>query len=186
MESVTSVLIVGQQLVVHNMIISYYGDGKGKTTAALGLALRASGYEKKILFAQFIKSPQSTTGEDRALKKIKFLEHKKFGLGFIGIKGDQRKFSEHSSAAQKGLEYVNSSIDAFDIVILDEIFGAIKGNLISSEQVLSMIKNSKKIVVLTGRPAIDSILKVSDLVTHMQNIKHPFDSGSLAAEAVDY
>lgn len=168
------------------MIISYYGDGKGKTTAALGLALRGSGYEKKILFAQFIKSPQSKTGEDKALKKIKFLEHKKFGLGFIGIKGDQKKFSEHRLAAQKGLEYVNSSIESFDFIILDEIFGAIKGDLINSEQVLSLVRNSKKIFVLTGRPAISSILKVSDLVTHMKNIKHPFDNGSLASEAVDY
>ena len=168
------------------MIISYYGDGKGKTTAALGLVLRASGYKKKILFAQFIKG-EFKTGEDEALKEIKGLARKKFGLGFVGIGGDTKRPDEHKAAAQKGLKYVSKNLDNFEVIVLDEIFGAVKGKLLCSEDVLKLLAKSKEIdFVLTGRPKIDELLAVSDLVSEIKKVKHPFDNGLTAKRGIDY
>lgn len=168
------------------VIISYYGDGKGKTTAALGLILRASGYDQKILFVQFIKG-EFETGEDEALGKIKNLTHKKFGLGFVGIMGDDRDHDEHKNAAIGGLRYVLDHLDSFDIVVLDEVFGAVHGGLIGLSEVLDLVKRCDKIdLVMTGRPKIDELINVSDLVTQMKSVKHPFDRGHAAKRGIDY
>jgi cob(I)alamin adenosyltransferase len=170
------------------MIITYFGDGKGKTTAALGLALRASGYNKKILFSQFIKSPKSITGEDKALKNIKNLTHRKFGLGFVGLLQDSHLIEEHRLAAANGLKYVKNKLKSYDIIVLDEILGAIRGGLIKSGEVEELIKNlpSGKTLILTGRPKYKKIIELSDLVTQMQEVKHPYRKGRLAAEGIDY
>ncbi|MFH1855237.1 MAG: cob(I)yrinic acid a,c-diamide adenosyltransferase [bacterium] len=170
------------------MIITYYGNGKGKTTAALGLVLRASGYGKKILFIQFIKSPKSITGEDKALKKIKNLTHKKFGLGFVGLFRDSHKISSHIQAAQKGLKYVFRNMGKFDIVVCDEILGAIKGGLIKVSEVEDLIKNfsKAKYLILTGRPKYKRLIDLSDLVSEVKEIKHPYRKGKLAIVGIDY
>jgi cob(I)alamin adenosyltransferase len=169
------------------MIICYYGNGKGKTTAALGLALRASGYNKKILFAQFIKGSLQS-GEDKALKKFKNITHKKFGLGFVGIKGDNRKLSEHRAAAQKGLKYIQKNGRKFDIIVLDEVFGAVKGRLIEESEIIDIIKNCspKTHLIFTGSPKIQQILDYCDLMSEMKNIKHPYQKGQLAQKGIDF
>ncbi len=170
------------------MIITYYGDGKGKTTAALGLVLRASGYGKKVLFAQFIKSPKSITGEDKALKKIKNLTQKKFGLGFVGLFRDSHKISSHIQAAQKGLNYVKSNMSRFDIIVCDEIIGAIKGGLIKVKEVEDLVKSfdSSKHLILTGRPKYKRLIDLSDLVSEVKEVKHPYRKGKLAIPGIDY
>jgi len=168
------------------MIISYYGKGKGKTTAALGSALRASGYGKKILFVQFIKG-DFPTGEDEALAKISNLTHKKFGLGFVGILGDERKLAEHQEAAQGGMRFVMENAENFDIVILDEVFGAIKGKLLDENSVIALLKAIKnQDLIMTGRPKISDLLNCSDLVTEMKQIKHPFETGTQAKKGIDF
>lgn len=184
-------LTAEQRRVVHStakMIITYYGDGKGKTTAALGLALRSSGYRKKILFAQFVKSPKSLTGEGKALKKIKGLVHKKFGLGFIGLYDDSKPLEEHRKAARKGLEFVLDMRNKFELIVLDEVLGAIKGNLLKMDEVADLIKDfpKDKDLVLTGRPRFKKIIELSDLVSEMREIKHPFRRGKMAKKGVDY
>jgi len=170
------------------LIITYYGNGKGKTTAALGLVLRASGYNKKVLFAQFIKSPKSITGEDRALKKIKNLTLKKFGLGFVGLFRDSQKISAHIQAARKGLKYVKSNMDKFDIIVCDEILGAVKGGLIKINEVENLIKNFDKCkhLILTGRPKYKRLIDLSDLVSEVKEVKHPYRKGKLAIAGIDY
>jgi len=170
------------------MIITYYGNGKGKTTAALGLALRSSGYDKKILFVQFIKSPKSKTGEDVALKKIKNLTHKKFGLGFVGLLQDSHTPQEHRLAAQKGLKYVIKELGNYELVILDEVLGAIKGKLIDEKSILDLMNliSKNQTLVLTGRPKYKRIISKCDLATEMSEIKHPFQKGQLAVKGVDF
>jgi cob(I)alamin adenosyltransferase len=170
------------------MIIIYYGNGKGKTTAALGLALRASGYKKKILFAQFIKSPKSLTGEDKSLKTIKNLVHKKFGLGFVGLYDDSKPLKDHRKAAEAGFESVKSMIKRFDIVVLDEFLGAIKGNLIDLKSALEFIRNfpKQKDLVLTGRTKYSQIINLADLVSEVKEVKHPFKKGKMAKEGIDF
>ncbi len=170
------------------MIITYYGNGKGKTTAALGLSLRASGYNRKILLAQFVKSPKSITGEDKALREIAGLTHKKFGLGFVGLYSDKISPKEHREAAQKGMQYLLENLNKFDVIIADEIIGSIKGGLIDMSQVVELIKQlpAEKDLILTGRPKYLRLIGLSDLVTEMKEIKHPFRRGKMAKEGIDY
>jgi len=170
------------------MIIIYYGNGKGKTTAALGLALRASGYKKKILFVQFIKSPKSITGEDKSLKKIPHLVHKKFGLGFVGILGDRQALNAHRKSAESGLKFIKSNLPKFDLIICDEILGAIKGKLIEISDVVELIFTIEKSqhLVLTGRPKFKKLIDLSDLVTEVKEIKHPYRQGKIAVCGIDY
>jgi len=169
------------------LVITYFGDGKGKTTAALGLALRASGYDKKITIIQFIKGDW-ISGEEISLKKFKNAKLIKTGLGFIGIKNDKKSLTEHREAAIKGLELVKREIKNCDILILDEVMGAIKGKLINEKDVLDLInkKPTDTTLVLTGSPKIGKIIDNSDLVTQMCKIKHPYDKGIDAIHGVDY
>lgn len=170
------------------MIISIFGEGKGKTTAALGIILRASGYQKKILFAQFIKGDW-VAGEDIALDNVDLVTHKKFGLGFVGIKNDKLPLYKHIESAENGLKYIDENYNNFEIIILDEVFGAIKGGLLQLYDVIALLKkiDKKKIdIVATGRPRIKEIIEISDLVSKIENIKHPFDKGVEATKAIDY
>lgn len=172
----------------HNnkMILTFYGDGKGKTSAALGVALRASGYSRKILFCQFIKGDWKT-GEDIALKKIKNLTHRKFGIGFVLPQDDTKRKEEHIEAGGRGIKFVIKSAKQYDLIILDEILNAVKLKIIDIDDVLKIIKdNKKKDLILTGRPKIKKIIDVSDLVSEIKKIKHPFDKGIKAKKGIDY
>lgn len=171
------------------LIIVYTGDGKGKTTAALGLALRTVGWGGKVLVLQFIK--QWKTGEHKAIEK--FLPDIKIipaGEGFVGIMGDRKKKEIHTASAKKALEYAKKEIMSkkWQTVILDEINGAIAGGLVSLKDVLTLItsKPEEVTLVLTGREAKPEIIKQADLVTEMKKLKHPFDSGILAKKGIDF
>lgn len=172
---------------VKGLVITYFGDGKGKTTAALGLALRASAYKEKILIIQFVKGDWAT-GEEKAVKNLKTVKLIKSGAGFVGILNDKKTLQIHSKAAQKGINLALKSLPHYKILILDEILGAIKGGLISSRDALKIIKQKPEdsILVMTGRPKIDCILNKSDLITEMRCIKHPFDKGVLAIKGIDW
>lgn len=183
------------------MILVFTGNGKGKTTAALGQAIRALGQNKKVLMVQFIKGPW-ISGEDKFLKamsgkrqatKIKII---KTGKGFIKILGDKLPINEHKKSAQKGLELAKKAIKSkkYDLVILDEVNNAVDLKLIKASDVLKILKPVRVIqrlprhwqgesprksaitdVILTGRNAPKSFIKISDLVTEMKEIKHPFN-----------
>lgn len=170
------------------LVIAYTGNGKGKTTAALGLAFRALGYGKKIRIIQFIKG-EIETGEKIFASKIDDIEIESKGLGFVGILHDKTSPARHYEAAQNALKCVKQALeDKVDIIILDEIFVAIKLKLIEEAVIVEMLKNKKpeQSVVLTGRGARANILKYCDLVTRMQKVKHPFDTGTKAVKSIDY
>jgi len=171
------------------MIISYFGDGKGKTTAALGLALRAAGHGKKAKIIQFIKGDWES-GEELAVKKIPGLVLEKYGLGFIGFGCDRHPLRDHRRAAQRGLLAAKQAINSqkYFVVILDEIFGAIEARVITKKQVLDLLKNkpSQVSLVLTGRKKIKEIIARCDLVSEIKKIKHPFDRGIKAIKGLDY
>ncbi len=169
------------------LVITYYGNGKGKTTAALGLALRASGYKKKVLIIQFVKGDW-TSGEEKAVENLKTVKLVKSGAGFVGILDDKKPIGIHQEAAQKGLSLAQKSLSNHEVIILDEILGAVKGGLVSQKDVLEIIdrKPQNSILVLTGRPKINPVLKKSDLITEMRCIKHPFDRDIMAIKGIDY
>ncbi|MCL4366577.1 cob(I)yrinic acid a,c-diamide adenosyltransferase [Patescibacteria group bacterium] len=171
------------------MIILYTGEGKGKTTAALGLALRASGYQKKILIVQFGKHWFS--GEVEAVKKlgpdIKLVQG---GKGFVKILGDKLPLSEHKTAAKETYELLAAELksEKWDVVIADEVVGAVSSKLLPLSLVVKLIKEKPEKVdlVLTGHHAPQKLVELADLVTEMVPLKHPFEKGILAKKGIDY
>lgn len=172
------------------IIIVYFGNGKGKTTSALGIALRASGYNLKICMIQFIKG-EWDYGEIYSSNKLKpNFELIVTGKGFVGIIDDDHHINEHVQSSSTGLEIAKEKIlsNDYDIVILDEINYAIKLNLINEDDVISLlkIKPSKVNVILTGNYLSNKIVEIADLVTEMKEIKHPYKKGIKAIKGIDY
>ena len=172
------------------LVIVYTGKGKGKTTAALGIALRASGYEKKICMIQFIKGSWHYGEMDSSKKLEPKFEMVAVGKGFVGIIDDKSPKEEHQKIAQEAIKISNEKIQSgnYDIVILDEINYAVNLELISVKDVLSLIKSKPMGVdlILTGNYAKEEIIEAADLVTEMKEIKHPFQRGIKAKKGIDF
>jgi len=167
----------------------YTGDGKGKTTAAMGVALRAAGRGLNVVIIQFLKSGDS--GEvmlvEKSLPEIqikRFCSQKKF---IWNMNEDEREvlrnetrigFSEALSIAVEG---------SCDILVLDEIFGALRNEFISVDEILNMIKIKTDgiEIVLTGRDAPAEIIEAAHLVTEMKKIKHPFEQGIKSRDGIE-
>jgi len=172
------------------LTIVYTGKGKGKTTAALGIALRATGYEKKTCMIQFIKGSWHY-GEMNSSKKLEpEFEMVAIGKGFVGIIDDRSPIEDHEQVAKEAIRISNERIQSgnYDIVILDEINYAVNLNLISVEDVLNIIKTKPKglDLILTGNYAKDEVIEIADLVTEMREIKHPFQRGIKAKKGIDF
>jgi len=162
----------------------YTGDGKGKTTAALGLALRASCQDLKVIFIQFLKS--QVCGEHIFAQKFKAFEIKQFGEGDLFKKPDDELLKETNEAYRFAEEALKSG--KYDMVILDEIFIAHWRGFVSLQQIMSLIEKKPDNVelVLTGRKAPQEIVKRADLVTEMLMIKHPFSAGIPQRRGIEY
>lgn len=177
------------KMATRGLVIVYTGEGKGKTTAALGLALRATGYHKKVLVMQFGKV--WFTGEKKAVEKLApFLTLVQGGISFVGIIDDETPFSEHKKAFQEMYEYIYKEVmsDKWDVVVCDEIVGAVAGKLLTHSQLAKLIKDKPERLdlVLTGHHASEKLIALADLVTEMREIKHPFQKGILAKPSIDY
>ena len=162
------------------------GDGKGKTTAALGLALRAFGAGLRVLILQFIKGGQ-TYGELEALKNFSpQIQIKQCGLGFTS-QGDK---VEHKKIAEETLQLAKKEILSgnWDLIILDEINYAVKFDLISETEMLELVKLKPRELhlLLTGRNATEKLIELADLVTEMKLIKHPFNAGIKAQRGIEF
>ena len=171
------------------LVIVYTGDGKGKTTAALGMALRAAGHGKKILIIQFIKSFKRY-GELKFVKKYDCgIEIKTMGKGYVKIKGDVHPFEEHVKAAKKTLEFARAQIQSkkYQIVILDEINIALDKKLLTLKEVTDLIRQKPPDLhlILTGRGAPKKLIQLADLVSEVREIKHPFRKGIPAQKGIE-
>jgi len=165
----------------------YTGNGKGKTTAAFGLALRAIGRGLKVYIIQFIKGGFDY-GELYVIDKLPNLQLKAFGRGkFITQKPPAQ---EDIKLAEEAFQLAKEVVERgqHDMVILDEINVALNLKLISLDEVLELIKNKPEHVelVLTGRNAPQKIIEAADLVTEMTEIKHPFNKGFQARKGIEY
>lgn len=171
------------------LIIVFTGNGKGKTSAALGMALRAAGHGYKTAMVKFIKGPM-TSGEDFMAQKLPFIKIINTGKGFYKMGGDSLPPEEHKKAAQRGLDIATKMMRSrtFDIVILDEINVALSAGLLTFHQLKKFIKEKPDHVhlILTGRKAPKGLLKIADLITDMKEIKHPFKKGLPARKGIDY
>lgn len=170
----------------------YTGDGKGKTTAALGQTLRALGWGLKVCWIQFIKG-YSNIGEIKFFKKISRIFPKK--IVFKQFHKTKRisiniPTKIHKITSQKAWKFAKKIIQgkAFDLLILDELNNAIDYNLIDIEDVIAILKTKpKKLeVVITGRDAHPKLIKIADLVTDMKKKKHPFDKGLIARKGIEF
>ena len=172
------------------LTIVYTGKGKGKTTAALGIVLRATGYAKKICMIQFIKGSWHY-GEMYSSKRLEpEFEMVAIGKGFVGIIDDKSPKVEHERVAAEAIKISTEKIHSgkYDIVILDEINYAINLGLVEIEDVINLIKTKppKLDLILTGNYAKDKIIELADLVTEMKEIKHPFQYGVKAKKGIDF
>ncbi|HEX5904534.1 MAG TPA: cob(I)yrinic acid a,c-diamide adenosyltransferase [Candidatus Nitrosocosmicus sp.] len=172
------------------LIITYFGNGKGKTTAALGIALRAIGYDLNVCMIQFIKG-EWNYGEIYSSNRLKpNFELIIAGKGFIGILDDDHDISEHIDSARTALEIAKEKINSlrYDTVILDEVNYALKLKLIEERELLSLLQSKPPAVniILTGNYVTDRILNISDLVTEMREIKHPYKKGIRAKKGIDF
>lgn len=175
------------------LVIVFTGNGKGKTTAALGMGLRSVGHHLPVLCIQFIKGSWRT-GEAEAIARLApDIEIESMGLGFTfaGARGASgASDEEHVAAAQAGLARAREAMASgrYRMIILDEILGAIKAGLVPLRDVLDLIaaKPERMHLVLTGRDAPPEIVDAADLVTEMRLIKHPFERGIPAQRGVEF
>ncbi len=165
----------------------YTGAGKGKTTASLGLALRACGHGWKVLMICFMKG-DTNYGEVVMSKKIPNFELIQSGLPTFVKKGDPSE--EDLRLARQGFELAKKALQdkKYDLLILDEINVAVDYGLLSLEEVLDLVQNKPDNVelVLTGRHAHPKIVKIADLVSEILEIKHPYQQGIMGREGIEY
>lgn len=169
-----------------SLVIVYTGNGKGKTTAALGLAFRALGRGFKVAVVQFIKGAWRT-GERAMAAKTPGLEFHTMGLGFTW---ESRDIRQDAAAARAAWGKAKSLIAAgrHDVVILDEITYTFHHKFLPLSDVLSALKKRPRrvSVVLTGRKAPLALVRSADLVTEMRPVKHPFQKGHAAKPGIDF
>lgn len=166
------------------MIHIYTGDGKGKTTAAVGLAIRAIGNGFRVLFVQFIKG--APTGELEIFQKFpELIDIYRCSTGFVYEKPEQsqiERVTECVKEIEKKLEK-----NKYDIVIFDELCVALSIGLVNRQDVERLIYLSEKTeIIITGRNAPDWLIERADLVTEMKKIKHYFDRGIKARRGIEY
>ena len=175
---------------IPRLVLAGISSGVGKTTAALGLSLRAVGYGLKICMIQFIKGSWHYGELDSIGRLAPEFELVTAGKGFVGILDDKSPHAEHVKACQDAIKIANMKIQSgkYDIVILDEINYAIDMKLASVDDVLNIIstKPPELDLVLTGNHANSKIIEIADLVTEMKEIKHPFKSGIKAKKGIDF
>ncbi len=173
------------------LTLIYTGDGKGKTTASLGLALRGVGRGFKVKIYQFIKSPQRTYGEQIALEKLG-VEMIQLGIGFTWTKTPE----EHRAALKKGWPKAKEAVMSgeYDLVILDELNNALAidafpiEDVLPLDEVIDLIKNKPSHVhlVITGRDAKQEIKDIADLVSVIEPEKHYYKDGIPAVKGLEF
>ena len=188
-----------RQRSISGQTLVFYGDGKGKTSAAFGVALRAVGRGWKVLMIQYTKMGEWPKGEPMgeivgALRLAPDFEVISTGIGFVNIFGDPYTLEDHREAAQKGLDLYRgrAASGEYDLIILDELLGAVSQGQIDLEQLLQVIRDRPHnlSLIITGHDDagkfIDQVIAHVDLATEMKKIKHPFDAGHQARKGLDY
>jgi cob(I)alamin adenosyltransferase len=169
-------------------MLIFTGDGKGKTTAALGMVLRAVGHGQKVMILQFIKA-NAYSGELAALKHLPGAELLQMGRGFL-VPPEDPRFAEHRQAAEEALKKAVKILETggHQLIVLDEVCTAVKKNLLTEAQVIEAVshRNGNAVLVLTGRGAGSGLTALADTVTEMRSRKHGLTAGWKAQEGVEF
>jgi cob(I)alamin adenosyltransferase len=174
------------------LVIVNTGDGKGKTTAALGLAMRAAGNRLRVLIIQFIKGKWKT-GEAQSFKALEpQIEIVRMGQGFTieRLRDKRIPMEKHELAASEAFARAAEVVRSgdYDMVILDELLGSIKAGLVPLDDVLALVRDKPPALhlVLTGRGAPPELIDAADLVTEMRPVKHAFQQGIKAQRGIEF
>ena len=170
----------------------FWGNGKGKTTSALGTALRACGNGYSVHLVQFMKNGTGDSeidypGELKALERFESFSFKRFGSGKWVI-GERQK-EEHRKYVNGGINYLKSCFGKYDIIIADEILYAVQLGLLNESEIIQLIKEKPKNqeFILTGsHNPLPEVFELADLVTEVKKIKHPYDKGIMARKGLEY
>jgi cob(I)alamin adenosyltransferase len=169
------------------LIQVYTGNGKGKTTAALGLALRAWGRGLRVALIQFMKTGDEY-GEIAALRKLSGIDLFQYGRDQLIVKG--KHTTEDVRLAKQGLLKAEQALNGknYDVVILDEVNVVAHFGIVSPEEVMDVVRSraSGVEVIMTGQKAPKMFIEEADLVTEMRMVKHPYDAGVLARAGIEY
>lgn len=176
--------------VRRGLIVIITGNGKGKTTSALGMALRACGHDLRVGIIQFMKG-DLYAGEWDGVKKMSCdIELFATGKGFCGIQGNPYPWVEHRANAQDAIDLARQKIAAkrYDLLILDEINNALKLKLVDLEQVLEILRDKPPLLhlILTGRDAHPQVIDLADTVSEVREIKHAYRKDIEPQPGVDY
>lgn len=166
----------------------YTGDGKGKSTAAFGLAVRAAGHGLRVIIIQFMKEGAIETGESKALSQISGIELHRFGRSFIY--SPKPTIEEVTDAVGLGIALAREILSGHncDVLILDEIMAPIHHGAATLGQAIELIemRPAAMELVLTGRNCPEEIIDRADLVTKMSVLKHPYEKGIAARRGIEY
>lgn len=166
----------------------FTGDGKGKTTAALGMAVRAAGHGQHVLIVQFLKS-NTETGELRGFACIPQVKIVQMGCGFVP-RQDGPRMNPHRDAARRALEFARSEIvsGGYDLIIMDEVCTAIGSKVIDEAEVLELLVLPERTacIVLTGYGAGKQLIAQADTVTEMRCLRHAYAQGIEAQKGVEF
>lgn len=169
------------------MVYVFTGDGKGKTSAAVGVGVRAAVAGMKVAMVCWYKEGQWQISEAGITKKLKNFKVFLMGEGFYKLPTDHATANEHRKAARRALSKAGELMGKVEVLILDEVNNAVSDRLLSAKEVLEVLKmRGKTHVILTGRNAPKSFIQMADLVTEMKKVKHPFDEGIKAVKGLDY
>lgn len=176
---------------MEGLIHVYCGDGKGKTTAAVGLAVRAAADEKNVLFSQFLKD--GTSNELKTLRKLDHVfvlpEKASFGFSFQ-MTEEQRKHAAqyYNSKLDTIISKISDSSGQIDVLVMDEFMAAYNEQFICCKRAIEFLENKppQLEIVLTGRNPKEEILKLADYVTEMKKQKHPYDKGIYGRKGIEY
>jgi len=174
---------------MQGLVHIYTGDGKGKTTAAVGLGIRACGRGLRVLMVQFLKG--SPTGEVKTIEKLNpgFVIHRGNEIKKFTWEMSMEELEEAKRVQQEIFNYAGSaaSSNAWDMIILDEIMAAVAADMVSIADVAGFIKSKPcdLEVVLTGRNAPNELIQLADYVSEIKAVKHPMDKGIPAREGIE-
>ncbi len=196
-----------QTIAKKGLVICNIGDGKGKTTAAMGQAIRASGAGLDVYILQFVKAKKKAEdervpGEWPVSNEVNFFDHAKLssplgrivcdqvGEGFVGILGDQKERDMHTREALRGLELARQVITSgeYQLVVLDEILSAVDLELLTQDDIIDLIKNKPNDLhlMITGHKKYPRIFKYCDTITEMKMLQHAYYEGILAQKGLDF
>jgi cob(I)alamin adenosyltransferase len=175
----------------HGLTLVFTGNGKGKTTAAVGLTIRAAGNRMRVFFLQFIKG-QWKTGEREILRSLPGVDLEVTGRGFTieQLRDPRIPLEDHAAAAAHGWSVAQQIVHEgdYDMVVLDEILGAVHAGLVPLDELLEMARTKPPLLhlVLTGRNAPPELVELADLVSEIQPIKHPLQQGIKAQRGIEF